>query len=310
MSNWKKPVSVRAATFALAIAVVLQSMWLTAALAAKSPGPVELNLPNGLKVLILEEYSFPVVSCFMWYRVGARNEIPGTTGLSHLVEHLLFGNVGIFKKGEIGSAIIRNGGHFNGYTADDFTTFFETLPPSKLDLALKIESERMRKAKFTQADVDSELSNISAEFERKNKDPLEVLSQEVRSQAYQEHPYHHPTMGWLNDVKNLSVNDASAFYNRYFWPNNATLVIVGDVKASNAVNEVKKYFGNIAKSPDMPATVVPQEPEPKGERRVTIKFAAKQEILQVAYHVPAITDADARRWRYWKSYSMLHITGD
>jgi zinc protease len=292
MSNRKRYLLVRAVICLLAIILALLSTFIPQAMAAKAPGVIEVNLPNGLKVLILEEYSFPVVSCAMWYHVGSRNELAGTTGISHLVEHLLFGNVGIFKKGDIGSAIIRNGGHFNGFTSDDFTTFFETLPAAKLDLALKIESERMHKAKFTQKEIDGEASNIAAEFERKSKDPVEVLAQEVRAEAYQEHPYHNPTMGWLNDVRNINVDEAQKFYQRYFCPNNATLVIAGDVKASSVVNEVKKYFAGIGKSNQVEC-VIPQEPEPKGERRASIKFAGKQEILEVAYHIPAVTSGDA-----------------
>src|SRR3990167_2186409 len=123
---------------------------------AAVPLASEAVLPNGLKIVFLEDHSFPVVACLTWYRVGSRNETAGSTGITHLLEHLLFGTVGSFRKGDIAASIARVGGQFNGYTSDDFTTFFETLPSSKLELAFKIESERMRKAVFSEKDVQEE----------------------------------------------------------------------------------------------------------------------------------------------------------
>jgi zinc protease len=265
------------------------------ALPHEKPSAIELTLENGLKLIMLEDHSFPVVSCLMWYHVGARNEVPGTTGLAHLTEHLLFGQVGSFKKGEIGQAIVRSGGQFNGFTSDDFMTFFETLPPAKLELAIKIEAERMRQASFGQGDVETEIAQINKEFESQSKDPQDVLAQEVRASAFEEHPYHHPTMGWQNEVQALTVQDAKAFYNTYFWPDNATLVIVGDFKEVQAQALVKKYFEDIDKAPQAIPPVKARELIQKGERRVSVRMPqAKQEVIQVAYHAPALCNQNAQ----------------
>src|SRR4029453_17185314 len=201
-----------------------------AAEAASGGSPEQYNLPNGLKVLIQEDHSFPVVASMVWYRVGSRNETMGATGITHLVEHFLFGNVGSLRKGEIGALIARNGGQFNAFTSDDFTTFFELFPPSKLELALRIESERMRGATFAQSDVQAEIARLQEEFEEAEKDSVDTLAREVRSAAYYQHPYHNPTTGWRTEVDNLTAQLARAYYSQYFRPDNATMGIVGDGK--------------------------------------------------------------------------------
>src|SRR6185437_8359357 len=190
----------------------------------------EQILPNGLKLVLLEDHSYPVVSCLTWYRVGARNETVGCTGITHLLEHMLFGSVGSFRRGEIASSIARVGGQFNGYTSDDFTTFFETLPAAKLELALKIESERMRKGVFSNKDLQEEIANIQTEFENESADASATLAREVREMLYLTHPYHNPTMGWRNDVENLTAQQLKDYYDRYFWPDNCTMVISGDIQ--------------------------------------------------------------------------------
>lgn len=260
---------------------------------SKAPTPTEVVLPNGLKVILLEDHSYPVVSCLAWYGVGARNERVGNTGITHLLEHMLFGNVGTFRKGEIGASIARVGGQFNGYTSDDFTTFFETLPANKLELALRIESERMRSAKFSDADLQEEISNVQREFENEAKDPIALLSQEVRAMLYVHHPYHNPTMGWRTDVEAVTAAQVKAYYDNYFWPNNCTLVLSGDFDSKNVNQLVERYFGGLPRAPNpVPAIKIAQEPQ-RSERRSTIKYAGKQEILEMAFHAPALEDPDA-----------------
>jgi zinc protease len=278
--------------------------------AGKAPGkPEEFTLPNGLKVLIVEDKAYPVVCCLMWYRVGSRNERFGATGLSHLSEHLLYKRVGSFKPGEIGASIARIGGQFNGYTSDDFTAFFETLPTSKLELALKIESERMRSATFKDEDVNEEIENIQAEFEAEAKDPMTVLSNEVRASLFQQHPYHNPTMGWRSDVENLTAQQVKAFYDRYFWPDNATLILVGDVTSKTALPVVQKYFTRIPRSPSPVREEKVTEPAQHGERRITVKHPGNKEILQVAYHAPALSESDAAAMVVLEKLLNSHISG-
>lgn len=260
--------------------------------APKNSQAVELNLPNGLKIVFMEEHSFPVVSVLMSYRVGSRNEAPGVTGLSHLVEHMLMQNVGNFRKGEIGATIVRNGGQFNGFTSDDFTVFFETLPPNKLDLALKIESERMRNATFTKTDVLEEVARLEGEFERDSKDANQALMREVRASAFQQHPYRNPTSGWKVDVQKLTYEDARKFYEDYFRPSNATLVLSGDFDKHAAASMIQRYFGALPKLPAPPPLRV-RESEPNAEKRVHMPARNKKEFVYVAYHAPAFQDADA-----------------
>ncbi|MBX9571971.1 MAG: insulinase family protein [Candidatus Obscuribacterales bacterium] len=255
--------------------------------------PQEIVLPNGLKVLILENHEFPVVSTLVWYRVGSANESKGCTGLNHMVEHLMFQEVGQFKPGEIGSTIARLGGQFNGYTSDDFTTFFETLPSSRLELALKIESERMAHTTFSEAEVQAEVANIRKEFENEAKDPAALISKEVRALLFSQHPYHNPTIGWKSDVEGLTVQHASEFYQKYFRPNNATLIISGDVNGKNAIALVQKYFGKLASAAKTPKNPQFVEPALKAERRVSLKYAGNKEVAQVGYRAPAMDDPDA-----------------
>jgi zinc protease len=261
---------------------------------AKAP-PVctELLLPNGLKVLLLEDHSYPVVSCLSWYRVGSRNERSGNTGVTHLLEHLLFGSVGSFRKGEIGASIARVGGQFNGYTSDDFTTFFETLPSARLELALRIESERMRGAQFSDADVQEEIINIQREFENYSRDPNALLEQELRAMLFLQHPYHNPIIGWRSDLESLNAQVVKAHYDKYFGPNNCTLVIAGDFHTKTVTESVHRYFGGIPKAPDtVQIAKFGQQPQ-TGERRSTVKYNGKQEVLGMAFHGPSLEDADA-----------------
>ncbi len=259
---------------------------------SRQTGVQETILANGLRVLVLEQREFPVVSTFMWYRTGSRSESSGTTGLSHLVEHLLFQNVGSFKEGEIGSSIARSGGQFNGYTSDDFITFFETLPPARVELALKIESERMRQGKFDEKAISREIENIQKEFENEERDPIAMVSQEVRALLFMQHPYHNPVLGWRSDLENLNVRQVKDFYDRYFQPGNATLVICGDVNSKLCAPLIQKYFGSIPAGPALNERN-PLESPCRSERRVSVRYPGKQEILQVGWHAPALDSGDA-----------------
>lgn len=257
------------------------------------PTTTELVLANGLKVLLIEDHSYPVVSCLSWYKVGSRNERAGSTGITHLLEHMMFGNVGSLRKGVIGAQIARCGGQFNGYTSDDFTAFFETLPAQRLDLALRIESERMRGVQFTDADVQEELNNIQREFEVQARDPNAILEQEVRSMLYVAHPYHNPIIGWRVDLESTTAAQLKTYYDKYFGPSNCTLVIAGDFQKKTAIESVERYFAPLPKAP---ATVAPLkfgQEQQRGERRSIVKYPGKQEALSVAFHAPALDDADA-----------------
>ena len=255
--------------------------------------PQQYSLPNGLRIILLEDHSLPVVSSMVWYKVGARNEQPGLTGLSHIVEHLLFQTVGQYRKGELGATIVRNGGQFNGFTSDDFTSFYETMPPAKIDLALKIESERMKAATFSQADLNEEIARVKTELDESAKDPSNNLAREVRSAAFIQHPYRNPAEGWRQDLDSLTAKDAKEFYERYFRPNNATLVLVGDFKSQPTLISIGKLFGTIAKGVGAASNVRISEGPQVAERRVVVRAQSKKDEVQIAYHAPAFSDPDS-----------------
>ncbi len=252
----------------------------------------ETVLANGLKVLLLEEHSFPVASSMVFYKVGSRNENIGETGLSHLVEHLLFEKVGRFRKGEMGATIARNGGMFNGFTSDDFTVFFETVSPSKLPLTLQIEAERMHAATFTAEDVQAEIKRVEKELGQEAKDPVNLLNKEVRSAAFLQHPYRNPTIGWSNDVHKLTVDDVKRHYREYYQPGNATLVVVGDFNSAVVTEQINKYFAPLPKAePSKAVRVV--EPQQIAERRVYLKHGGNSDVVAMAYHTCDFVNADA-----------------
>lgn len=252
----------------------------------------EATLANGLKVILLEEHSFPVATTMMFYRVGSRNENLGETGISHLVEHLLFDKVGRYRKGELAATIARNGGMFNGFTSDDFTVFFETMSPSKLPLALRIEAERMRSASFTNDEVQAEIKRIDAELSQEARDAANLLNKEVRSAAFQLHPYKNPTIGWRNDVQKLTIDDVKRHYRDYYQPGNAVLVVVGDFNAGQILSSVQKMFAGIAKAePPRPVRVV--EPQQRAERRVIMKGPGNSDTVAMAYHSCGFLENDA-----------------
>ncbi|HEY9682752.1 MAG TPA: insulinase family protein [Oculatellaceae cyanobacterium] len=260
---------------------------------SKPNQPQQYSLPNGLRIILLEDHSLPVISTMVWYRVGARNEQPGLTGLSHIVEHLLFQTVGQYRKGELGATIVRNGGQFNGFTSDDFTSFYETLPASKVDLGLKIESERMKSAVFSQADLNEEIGRVRNELDENAKDPSNNLAREVRAAAFIQHPYRNPPQGWKQDLESLTAKDAKEFYERYFRPNNATLVLVGDFKTQPTLAVIGKLFGTIPKGAAIPPAVRITESPQSAERRVIVRTPSKIDEVQIAYHAPAFSDPDA-----------------
>ncbi|HEY9868758.1 MAG TPA: pitrilysin family protein, partial [Candidatus Obscuribacterales bacterium] len=297
------------AAFYAAAWLALSWGWPTPAQAAGNGTTEQYVLPNGLKVLIREDHSFPVVATLAWYRVGSRNETIGSTGITHLVEHLLFGTVGSFRKGEIGALVARNGGQFNAFTSDDFTTFFEVLPPGKLELALRIESERMSAALFSQKEVQEEIARVQEELEEGEKDFVDTLAREVRAAAYQQHPYHNPTTGWRTDLENITAQQVQAYYKQFFRPDNATLVIVGDVKSNLALALVRKYFEPVAKGQGAVPVVTIVEPSQKGERRVVVKYSGNREVLQVAYHAPAMHDADGPAMYVLEKLLSAHHSG-
>ncbi len=247
------------------------------------------TLDNGLKVLLQEEHTAPLASVWCWYKVGSKDERPGLTGVSHWVEHMNFKGTTNIPRDQVKGIIEQYGGSWNGYTWIDQTTYLETATRDALDRMLFIESERMANCLYHPDDCESERTVIISELHGGENDPDQLLDQELTATAFKAHPYRHPTIGWLPDLQTMTRDELYGYYRRYYVPNNATLVVVGDVDADDALRRVDHYFGGIAAG-ETPARIRTSEPEQTGERRVTIRREGTTAYLKVGFHAPATTD--------------------
>jgi zinc protease len=252
---------------------------------------IEARLDNGLKVLVQPSHHAPVVSTWIWYRVGSRNERTGTTGISHWVEHMLFKGTQQLAKGEVFRLVARHGGHNNAFTSEDFTCYFETLPASAWELALDIEADRMVNSRFDPDEVESERTVILAERQGSENNPQFLLSEELGAAAFRVHPYRWSVIGNACDLRVIARDELYAHYRTYYTPGNATLVVAGDVKPDAAMAAVQARFGSLEPQPD-PPPVQAEEPPQWGERRVTVRRPGSSPHLKLAYHIPAVSHPD------------------
>jgi zinc protease len=248
-------------------------------------------LDNGLAVLLKESRHTPVTTFWIWYRVGSRNEVPGITGSAHWAEHMLFKGSEAFPKGQIDTQIARNGGVMNGLTWLDFTTFFETLPADRADLGLRIEADRMANALFDPAEVELERTVIISERQGAENEPVFLLGEEVQGAAFRVHPYHHETIGDLCDLERITHGDLWRHYERYYGPDNAIAVAVGDFDRPQMLARIEELFGPIPARSANPAIHRPEPPQ-RGERRVMLEGPGHTAYLQIAYHAPAASEPD------------------
>jgi zinc protease len=248
-------------------------------------------LGNGLRVLIQEVHTAPLASVWCWYRVGSKDEAPGLTGVSHWVEHMNFKGTTNIPREKVKGIIEQYGGYWNGYTWIDQTTYTETATRDALDHMLFIEAERMANGLYEPADCESERTVIISELQGGENDPDQLLDQELTATAFRAHPYRNPTIGWLGDLETMTRDDLYGHYRKFYVPNNATLVIVGDVDTAAAMRSVAKQFGGIAAG-DPSRRPSTREPEQFGERRLTIAKEGTTAYLKLGYHAPAATDPD------------------
>jgi len=247
------------------------------------------TLDNGLKVLIQEEHTAPLASVWCWYKVGSKDERPGLTGVSHWVEHMNFKGTTNIPRDQVKGIIEQFGGSWNGYTWIDQTTYLETATKDALDRMLFIEAERMANGLYDPEDCESERTVIISELQGGENDPDQLLDQELTATAFKAHPYRHPTIGWLPDLQSMTRDDLYSYYRRHYVPNNATLVIVGDVDTDDVLQQVDRRFGRIPPGPIV-LRMQTVEPEQTGERRLTIRKEGTTDYLKVAFHAPAATD--------------------
>ncbi|MBZ0168015.1 MAG: insulinase family protein [Kofleriaceae bacterium] len=252
----------------------------------------ESVLENGLKILLLEEHKAPVVTIHVWYRVGARNEQPGTTGLSHLLEHMMFKGTAKVGPGQFSRIIRKNGGRDNAFTSDDYTGYFETFASDRIELALRLEADRMRGLLLDSKELESEKKVVMEERRlRTDDDPVSALREAMAAAAFQAHPYRQPVIGWMTDIEKLAREDLLRYYNAYYVPNNAVLIVVGDFNSDELLPKIRQYFGSIPRAADPPA-VRAVEPEQRGERRVFLKKEAELPFVFMGYHVPNLKHPD------------------
>jgi zinc protease len=256
-----------------------------------APAVHEQVFDNGLRVLVQEVHTAPLATVWCWYRVGSKDEGPGLTGVSHWCEHMNFKGTTNIPRDKVKGIIEQYGGYWNGYTWIDQTTYTETATRDALDRMLFIEAERMANCLYDPADCESERTVIISELQGGENDPDQLLDQELTATAFHAHPYRHPTIGWLSDLQTMTRDDLYGYYRRWYVPNNATLVIVGDVDTDEAVRAAAAHFGKIA-AREVGRHLYSREPEQLGERRVTVSREGTTAYLKVGYHAPAVGDAD------------------
>ncbi len=247
---------------------------------------VEHTLANGMKVLLLKEPRAPLVTHQIWYRVGSRYEELGKTGLSHLTEHLMFKGTEKYGPKEFSRIVQRSGGSDNAFTSRDYTAYFQNGPAKELRRWMEMEADRMRNLKVSPESFATEQKVVLEERRlRTEDDPVSFLSEETWAAAYKAHPYQWPVIGWYHDVESLTHEDFRGYYQTYYQPNNATLVVVGDIDPEATLAQIKTIYGTIPKGPE-PPEITAQEPRQYGERRVVVQREAQLPFLIMAYHAP------------------------
>jgi zinc protease len=253
----------------------------------------EAVLDNGLKILILPVTKAPVVTLQVWYKVGSRNEKLGTTGLSHLLEHLMFKETDKLAPEEFSKIIQANGGELNAFTTSDYTTYFETLSADRLGLALDLEADRMAHLKLREETTEPEKRVVMEERRLRSVDnPWGALYEETTAGAFRGHPYGWPVIGWMSDIEGTKLPDIQEHYRTYYKPNNAIVVVAGDVDPDKTIAAVKQAFGSVASGPE-PPPVRSVEPPQVGERRVEVRKEANLPAFVWAYKVPNVRSADS-----------------
>lgn len=251
----------------------------------------QVALSNGLKVLLKEIHTVPIISSWLWYRVGSRDEIQGRTGVSHWVEHMQFKGTEQFPANMLDKAISHEGGTWNAMTYLDWTAYYETMPADKIDLALRLEADRMMNSRFDKDEVASERTVIISEREGNENEPLFVLGEAIQQTAFRIHPYHHEVVGDMADLHTMTRDDLYNHYRAFYVPNNATMAVAGDFDTKSMLVRIKELFEPIpaGQEPTRPAR---QEPLQNGEVRLSVEGPGATTYVQVSYRFPAASHPD------------------
>lgn len=269
----------------------------------------EYTLDNGMKLFVKEDHRAPVVASMVWYKVGSSYEQNGTTGIAHVLEHMMFKGTDTHAPGEFSRIIAANGGQDNAFTSRDYTAYFQRLHKDRLPISMELESDRMRNMKVLDEEFAKEVQVVMEERRMRTDDDPEALTSEAfNAAAYVNSPYRRPIIGWMNDLENMTAADIRAWYKTWYAPNNASLVVVGDVQPEEVLALAKKYFG-----PLQPDTITPPKPvkevEQRGERRIIVKAPAELPYLLMGYKTP-VAKGTADEWEPYALAVLSSILDD
>ncbi|MBX9705264.1 MAG: insulinase family protein [Gammaproteobacteria bacterium] len=288
----------------------LTSILFNTATAASTTDLQQYSFKNGLKLIVKVDHRAPVAIFQVWYRVGGSYESSGITGISHLTEHMMFDGTAKHPAGELTRILTINGASFNAFTDRDYTAYYEEISTDKLPLAFELESDRMQNLSLTQAQFDKEIKVVKEERRLRTDDqPSQIALERFMAAAYVSSPYHHPVVGWMDDLNHMTVAKVRSWYHDWYGPNNATIVIVGDVDPAAMQQLTEKYFGAIAARslPSVPATA---EVASLGRRDVLVKIPAKVPLLFMGYNVPSLLTADNKQQAYALAMLAAILAGD
>ncbi|NOY17474.1 MAG: insulinase family protein [Gammaproteobacteria bacterium] len=276
--------------------IIFIALYASAAAASEDPNVTEAVLDNGMKILIKQDHRAPVVVAQVWYRIGSSYEPEGITGVSHVLEHMMFKGTKRHGKGEFNRIIAENGGRDNAFTGRDYTAYFQTLEKSRLPISMALESDRMRGILLDEKEFAKELQVVIEERRMRTEDkPESKVYEKFNEAAFPGHPYGRPVIGWMRDLKKLDVRDLQKWYQRYYSPANAILVVVGDVDPDEVISMAKKYYGPIKSS----KVEVPQQfkvAKQVATKRITVKAPANLPYIILGFHVPAVADKPEHDW--------------
>ncbi len=286
----------------------MRSLWamlLGLCMATAQAAVTDVTLDNGMRVIVKEDRRAPVMVSQVWYRAGSVDEVNGITGVAHVLEHMMFKGTRDVPPGEFSKRIAAAGGRENAFTSRDYTAYFQQMQKDRLELSMQLEADRMANLQISDELFAKEIQVVMEERRLRTDDkPQAILYERLMSSAFQVHPYGRPIIGWMNDLENMTAQDARDWYVRWYAPNNATLVVAGDVDAGAVIDLARRYFGALP-ARDLPARKPQEEPEQIGIKRMVVKAPAKVPYLLMAWHAPILRD-----WKNdWEPYALQILAG-
>ncbi|HEY5928921.1 MAG TPA: pitrilysin family protein [Burkholderiales bacterium] len=289
-------------SFAARCAVLVAALCCAPAIAADAQQRI---LGNGMKVIVKEDHRSPIAVSMVWYRAGSMDEVSGNTGVAHVLEHMMFKGTKKVPAGEFSRIVARAGGRDNAFTSRDYTAYHQQLHKSKLPLVLELEADRMANLVLSEDEFSKEIRVVMEERRMRTEDDAHSqVSEQMMASVYVVHPYRTPVVGWMNDLVNMRVKDARAWYDTWYVPNNATLVVAGDVVTEEVFSLAEKFFGPIPSRP-LPERKPQVEPKQSGIKRLTVKAPGELPYVLMAYHVPVLRDPE----KDWEPYALSVLNG-